>query len=105
MKAAPPKKTKAFAGTLFRRLPHNGQPTLFLMGDVAVRLVSQSKQPNRVRALVTARGVQPSAGDILTIKVGQNLQLSYQVDRFTVRFGAGKGFAVLSHHTLFFETL
>lgn len=104
MKAVPP-KTKAFEGTLFRRLPQNGQPALCHVGEVRVRLVSQSKQPNRVRALLADWGVEPSAGDILTVKVGQNLQLSYQVDRFTVPAGAGKGFAELSHHTLFFETL
>ena len=104
MKAASP-KTHVFEGTLFRRLPQNGQPALHHMGVVRVRLVSPSKEPDRVRALLTARGVQPSPGDILTVKVGQNLLLSYQVDRFTLHAGAGKGFAVLSHHTLFFETL
>jgi len=104
MKAVTP-KTKALAGTLFRRLPQNGQPALCHVGEVRVRLVSQSKQPNRVRALVTARGVQPSAGDILTIRVGQSLQLSYQVDRFTVPAGADKAFAVLTQHGLFFEKL
>lgn len=95
----------AFEGSIFRRLPQNGKPALHLMGDVAVRLVSQSKEPDRVRALVTALGEMPRPGDILTVKVGQNLLLSYQVDRFTVHAGAGKGVALLSHHSLFFETI
>jgi hypothetical protein len=104
MKAVTP-KTNAFEGTLYRRLPRNDQTALCHVGAVRVRLVLQSKQPDSVRALMTARGVQPSAGDILTVKVGQSLLLSYQVDSFTVPAGAGKGFAELSHHTLFFETL
>lgn len=98
-------KAHAFAGTLFRRLPQNGKPALHLMGELAVRLVSLSKEPERLRALVAARGELPRPGDILTVKVGQSLLLSYQVDRFTVHAGAGKGFAVLSHHSLFFEKI
>lgn len=101
MKAVPP-KTKAFAGTLFRRLPQNGQPALLLMGDVAVRLVSQSKHAHRVRAQVTG-DVQAEPGDILALKVGQNLLMAYEVS--TVPAGAGKAFAVLTQHGLFFEKL
>lgn len=88
----------AFAGTLFRRLPHNGQPTLFLMGDVTVCLVSQSK--DRVRAQVTGE-VQAKPGDIMALKVGQNLLMAYEVSAEP----AGKAFAVLTQHGLFFEKL
>lgn len=90
----------AFAGTLFRRLPQNGKPALFLMGGVAVRLVSQSK--DRVRAQVTGE-VQAKPGDIMALKVGQNLLMAYEVS--TLRAGAGKGFAVLIQHGLFFEKI
>lgn len=92
----------AFAGTLFRRLPQNGKPALHLMGDVAVRLVSLSKQTDRVRAQVTG-DVQAKPGDIMALKVGQNLLMAYEVN--TLPAGAGKGFAVLTQHGLFFEKL
>ena len=90
----------AFAGTLFRRLPRNGKPALHHMGDVAVRLVSQSK--DRVRAQITG-DVQAKPGDIMALKVGQNLLMAYEVN--TLPTGAGKGFAVLTQHGLFFEKL
>lgn len=92
----------AFEGTLFRRLPHNGQPTLFLMGDVTVCLVSLSKHTHRVRAQVTGE-VKAKPGDIVALKVGQNLLMAYEVS--TLPAGAGKGFAVLTQHGLFFEKL
>lgn len=92
----------AFEGTLFRRLPQNGQPALHLMGDVAVRLVSLSKQTDRVRAQVTG-DVKAKPGDILALKVGQNLLMAYEVS--TVPAGAGKAFALLTQHGLFFETI
>ena len=92
----------AFEGTLFRRLPHNGQPALHLMGDVIVCLLSLSKQTDRVRAQVTG-DVKAKPGDIVALKVGQNLLMAYEVS--TLLAGAGKGFAVLTQHGLFFETI
>lgn len=90
----------SFEGTLFRRLPQNGKPALFLMGDVTVCLVSLSK--DRVRAQVTGE-VKAKPGDIVALKVGQNLLMAYEVS--TLPAGAGKGFAVLTQHGLFFEKL